>query len=152
MCRTKDAHALASLPFLQRVRGMFRAGFAVHREAGRDRVQGFWLRAPAVVSAVYCAAFLWCLCPYRFGCRLSICAAVWASTVALCSLQRALSVCCVPGAATSISICPAASCCAWLWLLCLQEVALQLKQQHNCAPVFIAPDVREKYYKGETGW
>ncbi|KAF6264985.1 trehalose-6-phosphate synthase/phosphatase [Scenedesmus sp. NREL 46B-D3] len=29
-----------------------------------------------------------------------------------------------------------------------EEVALQLKQQHNCAPVFIAPDVREKYYKG----
>jgi hypothetical protein len=29
-------------------------------------------------------------------------------------------------------------------------VALQLKQQHNCAPVFIAPDVKEKYYKGKA--
>ncbi|WIA31619.1 hypothetical protein OEZ86_002503 [Tetradesmus obliquus] len=29
-----------------------------------------------------------------------------------------------------------------------EEVCLQLKQQHNCAPVFIAPDVRDKYYKG----
>jgi hypothetical protein len=39
----------------------------------------------------------------------------------------------------------------WCWCCCCsQEVALQLKQQHNCAPVFIAPDVKEKYYKGET--
>lgn len=33
----------------------------------------------------------------------------------------------------------------------VQEVAVQLKQQHNCAPVFIAPDVRDKYYKGVAG-
>lgn len=24
-----------------------------------------------------------------------------------------------------------------------------MKQQHNCAPVFISPDVKEKYYKGK---
>jgi hypothetical protein len=31
----------------------------------------------------------------------------------------------------------------------LQDVAVTLKQLFNCAPVFIDPDVREKYYKGE---
>lgn len=30
----------------------------------------------------------------------------------------------------------------------LQEVATQLKQQLGCAPVFLPPDVRERYYKG----
>jgi hypothetical protein len=25
---------------------------------------------------------------------------------------------------------------------------VQLKQMYNCAPVFIDPDVRDKYYKG----
>ncbi|KAF8070915.1 TPS5 [Scenedesmus sp. PABB004] len=29
-----------------------------------------------------------------------------------------------------------------------EEVSVALKAQHNCAPVFIAPDVKEKYYKG----
>lgn len=28
---------------------------------------------------------------------------------------------------------------------------MQLKQMYNCAPVFIDPDVRDKYYKGEPG-
>lgn len=33
-------------------------------------------------------------------------------------------------------------------VLQLQEVSTTLKAQHNCAPVFIAPELREKYYKG----
>jgi hypothetical protein len=32
-----------------------------------------------------------------------------------------------------------------------QDVSLQLKQLFNCAPVFIDPDVRDKYYKGKRG-
>ena len=29
-----------------------------------------------------------------------------------------------------------------------EEVAAALKAQHNCAPVFIAPELKDKYYKG----
>ena len=29
-----------------------------------------------------------------------------------------------------------------------EEVAAALKAQHNCAPVFLAPELKEKYYKG----
>jgi hypothetical protein len=31
----------------------------------------------------------------------------------------------------------------------LQEVCTQLKRLFNCAPMFIAPEVKEKYYKGK---
>jgi hypothetical protein len=40
------------------------------------------------------------------------------------------------------------SCDCLLLLSGVQDVSVQLKQMYNCAPVFIDPDVRDKYYKG----
>jgi hypothetical protein len=35
------------------------------------------------------------------------------------------------------------------WLTLTQEVAVELYTAFNCCPVFLAPELKEKYYKGK---